>query len=130
MAIQGVGGQLQLNIASVLTTVAGVYDVDGPQGTVDDINVSSLQSASAAKEFLPGMFDGGTVQLECRYDHIQWGTLYGTYRVMQAWRILYNDGSKWDFNGYINSMSPKMPLEDEVGSPFSIKISGKPVFTP
>jgi len=129
MAITGAGGKLQVTIASVLTDVAGVYSIKGPDITVDAINVSTLQSTNVFKEFISGFGDGGSVTLECRYTAAQFSTLYGLIRATQVWRVLFSDGSKWDFSGLLTAMSTDIPLEEDVTMPMTIKVTGKPTFS-
>lgn len=129
MAILSAGAKLQVDIASVYTDVIQIMSIGGPQITVADVDVTHLQSSNVFKEFIAGFGDGGVVQLEAIYDKAQLATLYGFIRTTKVWRILFSDSSKWDFSGHINALSTDQPLEEEVGSPFAIKVTGKPTFT-
>lgn len=129
LAIVGVGAKLQVDISSVYTDVVEIVSIDGPQIQVGDVDVTHLQSPNQFREFLPGLGDGGVLNMEANYTKAQMNTLYGFLRVTKPWRILFSDGSKWDLNGYINAISTTAPLEDESAMPFSIKVTGKPVFT-
>jgi hypothetical protein len=126
----GAGSKLEVSIASVYTLVAGVVGINGPDGTITDVDISNLQSPNVAKEFIPGMYDGGNVELDINFDGTQFSTLWGFYRTMQVWRITFSSGSKWDFSGYLNKLPTEIPLDDKVGAPCSIKVTGKPSFTP
>jgi hypothetical protein len=130
--ILGAGGKLQYSTlpVSVYNDIAGVVHIGGPDATVTDVDISNLQSASVAKEYIPGMYDGGTVEVDINYDHLQWSTLYSLYRTLVGFKILFSDGSNWTFNGYINHFNTDIPLDEQVTSPIGIKVTGKPVFTP
>lgn len=127
--ITGAGTALQVSISSSYTNVANVYSIGGPQITVTDIETTILLSSNFFKEFISGFGDGGTVQIEAYQDGAQMATLYGMLRVVQAWRIVFVDNSKWDFNGRINAIGSNIEREDAVTMPFGIKVSGKPTFT-
>lgn len=129
MAMLGIGGKLQIDLSGVYTDIAEVTAIGGPQITVADVDVTHLLSANQFKEFLAGWGDGGVLQCEANFTPAQLATLYGQIRVTKAWRMLFSNGSKWDFNGHLNALNTDNPLEEEVSMPFSIKITGKPVFT-
>lgn len=131
LGILGAGGQLQLFIASVYTTITGVRSIQGPDGVWHDIDVTWLQSPGRAKEFISGFFDGQTINMECIMVPANVVTLFTTNGgVTGVWRILFSNGSHADFNGYINKFAWENPLEEEVLTPFSIKVSGPVTFTP
>jgi predicted secreted protein len=128
MAIIGAGAQLQLFSGSY-TAVAGVRAIKGPDGQWHPIDVTVLASPSRSKVFLSGFYDGQTVELDIVYDHIQFATLQTQGGVANVWRIVFSDNSKWDFSGFITALATDNPLEDEVTSPMSIKVSGPVTFT-
>lgn len=130
MSIQlGAGTSLLLNITGTYTAIANVISIGGPSVTVNDVDVTVLLSANLFKQFIAGWADGGAVEVDLRYDHLQFATLYTNLRAPNTWRILFPDASKWDFPGYINALSTDVPLEEEIGAPFTIKVSGQPTFT-
>lgn len=130
MAIIGAGAQLQLFTGGVYTAVAGIVSIGGPHTQVADVDITNLSSPNLFKQFLAGWADGQTVDLEANYDHLAFQGLYTQLRVMNAWKIVFADGSFWGFNGYINAIATDNPLETQVTMPFSIKVSGQPTFTP
>lgn len=128
MAILGLGATFQVDNSGYVS-ILEITDIGGPSMTVDDVDTTHLLSANQFKEFLAGFGDGGVVTLEANYVKTQVTLLYGFIRQSRAWRIVFSDASKWDFNGHINAIDTSNPLEEEVTFTFSIKISGKPVFT-
>jgi hypothetical protein len=129
-AIVGAGAVLQLSISSVYTTITDITAIGGIQGTVGDIEVTNLLSPNVYKEYLPGWGEGGTVSIEANYAKTQFNIMYGVLRTPSAWKIIFSDGSNWVFNGYLNALATDNPEGDEpVASPFTIKITGKPVYS-
>lgn len=129
MAIIGVGAKIQVDISGTYTDIAEVVSIGGPDITVGDVDVTHLQSANAAKEFIAGLLDGGAVTMEANFTAAQYNTLYGFARSTKSWRITLSNGSKFDFSGHWNALGMQNPLEEEVQMPFTIKVTGKPTFT-
>lgn len=128
-AIVGAGAVLQLSIASVFTTITDITGLAGPEQSVGDIDVTNLLSPNVFKEYLPGWGEGGVVTIEGNYNHTQAAILYGTIRASQNWKMIFSDATYWTFTGYINAFSMDNPLTEQVTNPFSIKVTGKPVFS-
>src|SRR5882672_2528425 len=116
-ALLGAGAKYQVNISGSYTDIALCKSIDCPEIVADDVDVTVLLSANQFREWIAGFADGGQVTLELQYDHLQFATLYGLFRTPSAFRILFSDASKFDHNGYINSLKPQVPLDKEVMAP-------------
>lgn len=127
--VLGAGAVLQLNQSGTYNSLANITSIGGPEVETDDINVSNLSTADLFKVFLAGWSDGGLAEMEANFDPTTFATLYAQVRVSNQWRIVFSNGSKWDFTGYLKNIKTDNPLEEQVTMPFSIKISGKPTFT-
>lgn len=49
------------------TNIAEILSLDGPNAERDMIDVTNMQSASQAKEFIAGLIDGGEISLDLNY---------------------------------------------------------------
>ena len=56
------------------TTIANIISIAGPNQTRDPIDISTFDSTSAFREFIPGMLDPGEYTLELNYDGSASGT--------------------------------------------------------
>jgi len=50
------------------TTIGNIISITGPNQTRDSIDVSTMDSTSKWREFIPGMLDAGEVTFTCNYD--------------------------------------------------------------
>jgi hypothetical protein len=129
MAIEGVNTVLSYDASGTYTDIAENVEITGPDITVGDVETTHLKSTGQAKTFIPGLVDGGTVQLQGNFVKTKVTLLASFLRATKSWRITFSDGSKWEFSGHINSLGSQAALEDDVQVPFAIKVSGLPVFT-
>jgi predicted secreted protein len=63
----GWGGQAHLHNGTTLTELIGVTSVAMPEDTVDEIDVTTLKAAGRRKEFISGLIDGGTIEIEMNF---------------------------------------------------------------
>lgn len=113
------------------TAITLVTDLNKPKVSVTDVNVSSLLSTSAAKEFIPGMIEGGEPSFKLLFDKTQEAALYALLRTTYWWKItLADSGSTWVWQGHIKEFGgDAVPMDDKVETSVTIKVTGKPVFT-
>ena len=128
-AIKGYSTTLKHGVETANTLVAEILDISGPSVTVDDIEVASMASANAVKEFLPGLTDGGSVTLDCVYEKAQCNVLHGLVGNKRKWLITLPDNSTIAFDGYLKGLGQETPVGDYVRNSLEIKLSGKPNFT-
>jgi hypothetical protein len=129
-AIPAAGSSLLLNTGGGFVTVAEVKDINGPGIKVGVLKATNLLSPSFAEEKKPGWIDGGTVEVQANLTPAQYATLLATLRIQYTWRVLFSNGSRWDFTGHIVAIASDLPLEDIIEMPFSIELTGLPTFTP
>lgn len=128
--ILGAGGSLQLFTGGSFTPVVNVTSIGGPAIEVDDVNVTVLaNSTDMYKRFLAAWADAGVIEAEGFFDPTQYGTLLTNVRTANQWQIVFSNGSKIGFSGYIKGLKADNPLEETVTTPFTIKVSGPPTFT-
>jgi len=135
MAIRGHGTKLYLVSGTDTTAVADMRDIEGPEESVDDIDVSNTDSPNRRREFLPGMVDGGEASGDFLFAASTYGDMKTLVGVTQAFRIQFADhtvatsGSKLDWVGYIKNLGPSAPYEDAVTASLTLKVSGEITFT-
>ena len=129
MAIFSPGTTLLLDAGSGLTTVAEVKSIGGPELTCDDVETSNLSTSNVIKTYIAGWGDGGTVQISAWWNPAQFAILLTKFRTVCPWRIVFPQGSQWNFSGYYNSLKTDVELAENVEAPFTIKVTGAPTFT-
>ena len=124
------------------SAVGQVKDASGPSISRGTVDVSTQDSTSGYREFLPGLADGGDVSFALGWDptdadHQQGaGTgLIGNFVndgcTMAAWKWTVNTCSGtyyWTFDGFLTGFSPSVPMEGELTADVSVKVSGVPTF--
>jgi predicted secreted protein len=119
------------------TKVAEVVDISGPNMSRDAIEVTSQDSTSGWREFIPGMRDGGEVSVtanwipvDLTHDDGSDGVLaHFQDNVLHNWKIVTaDDGSSGtmdiDFAGIVTNFDISLPLEEQAQLEFTIKVSG------
>ena len=50
------------------TKVAEVVNISGPNIETEDIDITSMDSSSGFRDFIPGLIDGGEISVDLVYD--------------------------------------------------------------
>jgi len=115
------------------TAVAQVRDITLPTVEADDIDVTNQDSTGGAREYIPGLIEGGECEFELLFKKSAVTAVYALLATQKGWRVTVNDhataDSKWEFDGYVKSFGGEIPLEDPVMCSVTIKVTGKPAFT-
>ncbi len=127
----GYGTTVKLDSASSgsYTTIGQLGDVGGPDTSVDAVDVTTHDSASAAREFIMGLIDGGEVTLDIVYDpalatHQLLQTVLAA-RTNRPWRINFAGlATTCSFSGGITGLGPSAPVEDKLMCSVTIKVTG------
>jgi hypothetical protein len=114
---------------SSLSTVVEVTNISGPSIEVDDIEFTNMDSTSARKEFLAGLVDSGTLDIEINYTKAQVAAVSSALRTSQTWTVTFTDSSTWTGTGYVKSLGQETPTADRISNTFSIKATGVWTFT-
>lgn len=122
----GFGTKFYKMSGTASTAIGGITAINGPEIEGEDIDVTDMDSANGFMEFLPGLVDGGEVELELNYDKDEQAVLYALIRTTAAFKIVGSDSSKWDFSGYLKGLGQEYPHDDKISSSATLKISGKP----
>lgn len=123
--IHGHGSEISGSIAGAIGHVR-VIGINGQQA--DDLDISHMLSDEKWREFIAGMKDPGTLDLELLYTPENVEKVYANFGVLQEWTISTPDGHTFTCNGYIKSNDIPINFEDRIMQNVSLKASGKPVF--
>ena len=123
--------------------IGQVKDIEGPGLSRGDVDVTTQDSTSGYKEYLPGNPDGGELTFAISLDPNNTAHVgaAGTGLVndftrngctMPAWEItLQSCGSNavWTFDGYPKTFTPTYAVEGELESAIAVKVTGVPTLT-
>lgn len=140
------------DVNNAFPLVAEVVSITPPQLSKDTPDVTHMASPDGYREFISGLRDGGEVSLELNYvpadatqnllredinvsnspslilDFQNQAYLYGNNSPASEYRVIFPDNSMVQFEGYVNSMSPAVPLDDKMNLSVGLKVTGKPTW--
>lgn len=136
--VPALGTVLQLSIATVLTPIAQVVTVEGPEMSMGTVETTHLGSTAKTKRTT--IFDGGKVSATVEYDpngttHTALEALIHTAKgTPDSWKLVYADGkttpANHAFSGYLTSFKPTgIEVEGVLQAEIEIEISGAVTFT-
>jgi hypothetical protein len=118
------------------TPIGGIFEISGPEEEKALIEVTDHDSGGD-REYVPGLRDGGTLTLNCRYEAADDGqqALWASYgdplNSLSTFVVtppedptVSTDTFTLTFEGFVISRSPAFPFDDAMGMTFGIKISG------
>jgi len=133
-AIHGHGTTLTLGG----TAVGNIISIGGPELARDALDVSTMESTSKYREFIPGMLDSGEITVEVNYD----GTAAGTGNFLSAQMTqtaqtvlitLPAQGaggtSSWSVSGFMTGLGHAIPFDDKVTQSITFKLTGVATYT-
>jgi len=130
MASAGIHGHgATLSIAA--TTVGNIISISGPDISRDPIDISTMDSPTKHREFIPGMIDSGEITAELNYDGTTIATMLKSQTTSSASAIVITipdgDGttnkSTYTGTGFITSLGHAVPFEDKVTQSVGIKLT-------
>ncbi|MET3662501.1 phage tail tube protein [Aquamicrobium ahrensii] len=115
-------------------TMGEVYDITPPSDTVDQVDVTHMQSPNRRREFIAGLSDPGSAAFEMNFvpgspSDLKIQEIRGTGEQVLC-RITFPNAVTWQFSGQIESYEPAIPTEDKLTASVSFKVSGSTVATP
>jgi len=132
MAKRALGTKLQIGTGTPVT-VAGLTSIGGLELSADTIDITTLDSDGAYREFIAGFKDAGEVSLE-GYLELEpekgQKDLYDLFESgdVEDFTILFPDNmGSWQFKGVVTGFSTSADLEDPLSFSATIKVSGKPI---
>lgn len=127
-AIAGPGFLLKANG----TTVAEVKDINGPEMTVDVVDVTNQDSPDNFEEIIPTLKHGGTSSFDLNFvpsDVTQTDLLgFLNARSLQSFTITVGAATV-SFDGYVVKWGMKFPVANVAGAMVEIRVSGPVTIT-
>ncbi len=120
--------ELKATIDSVLTKVADLTSITAPSISRDEIDISTHDSADNYREYIGGMIDGGTVDIEGIYKGDTTTTALKDLLEADdpvAFEITTASGKTITFDGFVVAFDMELPFEDAEAFSASIKVTGK-----
>lgn len=109
----------------------------GMQSSVTEL--THLTSDDRAKEKIPGLMDGGQLNLKVNYTEAGMGVLTGTLMPLAtaestvwerlAWVVQFPSGGQWFFKGFLANLPFDVPEDNRITVDMTVEISGRPEFT-
>lgn len=133
--IKGKGSLLQLEIASVFTTISQMTSLDFPAPEVETFDGTCLDTTGPGKEPDPtGYADSGECGFELFFDpvltvHQALTDLISAPAVVN-WKAKFADAAVtvWSFAGILTKLSPSAKMNDGVKAQGTIKLKGIPTY--
>ena len=120
----------------IFTAMAFVTSISGPGMARDSIDVSHMLSPDAWREFIAGMKDAGEISLELNFRPGGSALLaclaefnLASASATQTRRILWVDGSYFEFEGFLTAFEPETPMDDKQAASATFKVTGRPFLT-
>ena len=112
----------------VFVAVPDVTQISGPDASKAEIEVTDL--GSTAKEFKGGLADFGRMTVDLNY--IPGNAIHSAMRndfisassPVRNWRMLFVNGKRWDFAGYIAAFPGSTQPDSVQKSSMTIRLSG------
>lgn len=118
------------------TAIAAVTSIDGPELTLETIDVTTHDSPSGFREFIGGLKDAGEVSMELAFDpanathkNASGGLLYALLNrsVTEFTLVLPSSPSvSWYFNALVTQFQVQAPIDDKLPANVTLKITGAP----
>lgn len=115
------------------SAVVQVTNIDGPELSLDTVDVTTHDSASGWEEVVGTILRSGEVSLDIVYDpaaatHVAlWTDLVAKAPV--ACTLVYPDHpthTTWSFNALVTKFKPGMPVDGALTGTVTLKITGAP----
>ena len=128
----GVGAQFQRGDGGspeVFSKIAEVKSIKGPSRKRGTIDVSNTDSTGGYTEVIPGMKEGGQIQIDANFVPTD-----NTYQLIESdfenliaprnFRVLCPDGTKYTFGAFITGLSMTFETKSAMGVSITADITG------
>ena len=95
----------------------------------DDLDISNMDSSSKWREFIAGMKNAGSINVELVFKTGMLSTIAALLGTSQTWTITIAGGGTFVCDGFLRALSQPIAFEEEITQTFEVKLSGIPTFT-
>jgi len=113
---------------AVSTVVANVTAVSFPDGEIEEVEITDDQSPDNTRQFGPGWADPGEVNVTYNYRSSTFLIIENLKSDAMFWTITVRGGTV-AFPGFVKSNNHDGDLDSTAEAEFTIRVTGKPVFT-
>lgn len=115
------------------TTVAEVYDITGPNPSVESIDMTHHESPNNYREKLASFIDGGQISFSANFlpanatqDATQGLLSYFANRTTKNWQIVFPDTGTTtaSFAGFVQTYNITAPIDDKLGFEATLEVTG------
>ena len=138
-----IGHAKQLSYGDTLvgatTRVFGTREVNLPERELGTAEVTNDDTPDFHKDYIPGLYEPGTVSFTYLYAKSQFAALEAIYQLATVaatrasatkfWKVTLPDASTATFKGFLTKHDLPMETEDEVVVEAEIQVVGKITFT-
>lgn len=136
MAMSGVGVRFMRGdgaTAEAFTAVADINDIDGPNKTRNTIDTTALDTTGGYSTFITGFRDAGTVKFNMNFTNTGYDAMNDDFEDEDPhnYEIRIPDTEKTclQFSGLVTEIGMKIPKDDKISAPVTVKISGQVTVT-
>lgn len=109
--------------------VAEITNLTPPNQSVDQVDVSNMDSPNRYREFIPGLTDPGEMTVEMNFVSgsatdalIRARRAAGDY---QNAKIVFEDGDTWVFAAFVSGYEISTPIDDKMTATLTLKVAGE-----
>jgi len=124
---------------STYTSVGKTTEVKLPERELGTAEITNDDSPDFHKEYIPALYEPGTVTFSYIYTAAQFAALETIYQLAadtatradatKTWKVTFPDGSTSVFDGFMTKHDLPLALEDGVTVEAEIQVSGQMTFT-
>lgn len=118
------------------TAIINVQSIEGPEISVEMLDMTAHDSGSAYRETRPSFIDAGEITLQILYDpndathkNAVGGLLYLlANRTSSSFALGFpsTPAANWVFTAYVTGFTPNAPFDDKLTAEVTMQISGAP----
>lgn len=129
-AISGIGTLFYRwsTTSSEWVEIAEISEISGPSKTRETIEVTTLGSTDGYKEYIPGLREGGTVQLTMNYTRATYEIMSDDFEsdVVQNYKVVLPDTDKtaFEFEGLVTELPLGISTGDKITADVTIQVTG------
>jgi predicted secreted protein len=119
------------NGSATLTALGMITGIRRAGIKVDAIDATNMNSTSGAREYIPGMADYGSYEIDLDWQpHDATDQLIlAALRATRTFEITYPSGAKDTGSCIVTDYSGAVPLDDKMTGTITVKVTGIPTFS-